>query len=140
MVKVADLGVASVPDRTRITTSGSIIGSLNYMAPEQLDTGPVTPAIDIYALSTVAFEMLSGVKAREAPNPVALAHAIATKPPPSLREAWPAAPPAATDLLTRGMSRMPSATRSRRGTRDRAGGGARRPAREARHPPRLSGD
>jgi hypothetical protein len=108
-VKVADLGVASVPDRTRITTSGSIIGSLNYMAPEQLDTGPVTPAIDIYALSAVAFEMLSGVKARESPNPVALAHAIATKPPPSLRDAWPAAPPAATDLLTRGMSREPRA-------------------------------
>jgi hypothetical protein len=79
------------------------------MAPEQLDTGPVTPAIDIYALSAVAFEMLSGVKARESPNPVALAHAIATKPPPSLREAWPAAPPAATDLLTRGMSREPRA-------------------------------
>jgi serine/threonine protein kinase len=108
-VKVADLGVASVPDRTQITTSGSIIGSLNYMAPEQLDTGPVTPAIDIYALAAVAFEMLSGVKAREAPNPLALAHAIATKPPPSLSEAWPAAPPAATDLLTRGMSREPRA-------------------------------
>jgi serine/threonine protein kinase len=108
-VKVADLGVASVPDRTQITTSGSIIGSLNYMAPEQLDTGPATPAIDIYALAAVAFEMLSGVKAREAPNPLALAHAIATKPPPSLSEAWPAAPPAATDLLTRGMSREPRA-------------------------------
>ncbi len=108
-IKVADLGVASVPDRTQITTSGSIIGSLNYMAPEQLDAGPATPAIDIYALAAVAFEMLSGVKAREAPNPVALAHAIATKPPPSLGEVWPAAPPAATDLLARAMSRDPRA-------------------------------
>lgn len=106
-VKVADLGVASVPDRTRITTSGSIIGSLNYMAPEQLDSGPVTPAIDIYALAAVAFEVLSGVKARDAPNPVALAHAISTRSPPSLSEAWPAAPRAATDVLRRGMSREP---------------------------------
>ena len=39
-VKVADLGVASVPDRTQITTTGSIIGSLVYMAPEQLEPGP----------------------------------------------------------------------------------------------------
>src|ERR1700749_3261994 len=54
-VKVADLGVASVPDRTQITTSGSIIGSLNYMAPEQLESRPVTPALDVYALSAVAF-------------------------------------------------------------------------------------
>jgi eukaryotic-like serine/threonine-protein kinase len=106
-VKVADLGVASVPDRTQITTAGSIIGSLNYMAPEQLESGPATPALDVYALSAVAFEVLSGVKAREAPNPVALAHVIATKPPPSLRDAWPAAPRAVTELLRRGMSREP---------------------------------
>ena len=106
-VKVADLGVAYVPDRTQITTSGSIIGSLSYMAPEQLDSGAVTPAIDIYALSAVAFEVLSGVKARQAPNAMALAHAIATKPPPSLGDAWPAAPPEVTTLLRRGMSRDP---------------------------------
>ena len=106
-VKVADLGVASVPDRTQITITGSIIGSLNYMAPEQLESGPATPALDVYALSAVAFEVLSGVKAREAPNPVALAHEIATKPPPSLSDAWPEAPRAVTELLRRGMSRAP---------------------------------
>ena len=106
-VKVADLGVASVPDRTQITTSGSIIGSLSYMAPEQLEGGPATRAVDIYALSAVAFEVLSGVKARDAPNPVALAHAITTNPAPSLNEAWPAAPRAVTAVLRRGMSREP---------------------------------
>jgi eukaryotic-like serine/threonine-protein kinase len=106
-VKLADLGVASVPDRTQITTTGSIIGSLSYMAPEQLDDGPVTPAIDIYAFSAVAFEVLSGVRARDAPNPVALAHAIATNPAPRLKEAWPAAPGSVSDLLRRGMSREP---------------------------------
>src|SRR6185437_6659409 len=107
-VKVADLGVASVPDRTSITTVGSIIGSLNYMAPEQLEPGPVTPALDIYALSAVTFEVLSGVKARKAQNPVALAHSIATKPPPSLQDAWPEAPRAVAELLRRGMSRRPA--------------------------------
>jgi eukaryotic-like serine/threonine-protein kinase len=106
-VKVADLGVASVPDRTQITTSGSIIGSLNYMAPEQLEPGPVTPALDVYALSAVAFEVLSGTKAREASNPLALAHVIATKPPPRLGDVWPEAPRAVTELLQRGMSREP---------------------------------
>jgi eukaryotic-like serine/threonine-protein kinase len=106
-VKLADLGVASVPDRTQITTTGSIIGSLSYMAPEQLDDRAVTPAIDIYAFSAVAFEVLSGVRARDAPNPVALAHAIATNPPPSLRDAWPGAPASVSDLLRRGMSREP---------------------------------
>ena len=104
-VKVADLGIASVPEQTRITTAGSMVGSLSYMAPEQLEDGQSTPAIDVYALSAVAFEMLSGRKARREANPVALAHAISTLPPSDLREAWPDAPFAAADLLIGGMAR-----------------------------------
>ncbi len=107
-VKLADLGIASVPDRTRITSSGAVLGSFRYMAPEQLADAPATPAIDVYALSAVAFEALSGQKARREPNPMALAHAISTQPPPDLREAWPEAPSAASELLTRGMARDPN--------------------------------
>ena len=93
---MADLGITSVPDRTRVTTAGSVVGSLSYMAPEQPEDAPLTPAIDVYALAAVAFEALSGRKARREPNAVALAHAISTQQaPPDLREAWPAAPPAA---------------------------------------------
>ncbi len=106
-VKLADLGVASVPDRTRITSSGAVVGSLRYMAPEQVENGRSTKAIDIYALAAVAFEVLSGRKARLEDNPLALAHAIATHPPPDLRTAWPEAPAPAAALLERAMSRDP---------------------------------
>ncbi|HEY2005059.1 MAG TPA: serine/threonine-protein kinase [Solirubrobacteraceae bacterium] len=106
-VKVADLGIASVSDRTQITTSGAIVGSLGYMAPEQMHEAPATPAIDIYALAAVAYETLSGTKARRESNPVALAYAMENKPPPDLREVWPAAPAAAADLLERAMDRDP---------------------------------
>jgi hypothetical protein len=107
VVKLADLGIASVPGRTRITTVGTILGSFGYMAPEQLEERPATPAIDIYALAAVAFEMLSGRKARPESNPLAVAHAIATQSPPDLREAWPQAPAAAAEVLRRGMARDP---------------------------------
>src|SRR5947209_2100335 len=107
-VKLADLGIASVPERTRITSAGMMLGSFRYMAPEQLDEGPVTPAIDIYALSSVAFEALSGQKARQEPNPMALAHAISTSPPPDLRDRWPDAPRGAADVLKRGLALEPS--------------------------------
>lgn len=107
-VKVADLGIAAIPDRTRITTVGSVVGSLSYMAPEQLDNSPSTPAIDVYALAALAYEALSGEKARRETNPVTLAHAIATQEPPDLRNVWPDAPPGAADLLRRGMSRDPA--------------------------------
>jgi len=108
-VKLADLGIASAPDRTRITIAGSVLGSFGYMAPEQLEDGRVTAAIDIYALAAVAFEGLSGRKAHPETNPVAAAHAIATGPPPDLREAWPDAPPATAALLTLAMARDPAA-------------------------------
>jgi eukaryotic-like serine/threonine-protein kinase len=108
MVKLADLGIASTLDGTRITTSGAVLGSFRYMAPEQLSDHPSTPAIDIYALSAVAYEALSGCKARREPNPVALAHAIATQPPPDLRHVLPSVPVEAATLLSQGMARDPA--------------------------------
>jgi serine/threonine-protein kinase len=106
-VKLADLGIAAVPDRTQITTAGSVLGTYRYMAPEQLEGAPALPAADVYGLAAVAFEALSGHKARQEPNPLALAHAIATQPPPDLREVWPKAPAAAAEVLMQGMSRDP---------------------------------
>jgi eukaryotic-like serine/threonine-protein kinase len=107
-VKLADLGIASVPDHTRITTAGTVLGSFRYMAPEQLKDGPATRAIDIYALAAVAFEALSGRQARREQNALAVAHAIATQPPPDVREFWPEAPAAAAEVLIQGMCRDPA--------------------------------
>jgi serine/threonine-protein kinase len=103
-VKLADLGVAAVAERTQITAAGDVVGTFSYMAPEQLEGRMSNPAVDIYALAAVAFEMLSGQRARPEPNPLALAHAIATQPPPQLHDAWPEAPAAATAILQRGMA------------------------------------
>jgi serine/threonine protein kinase len=107
-VKLADLGVAAVAERTQITTAGAVVGTFSYMAPEQLDGRPSDPGVDIYALSAVAFEVLSGHKARPEPNPLALAHAIATRPSPDLRDGWPEAPADAAALLQRGMAFDPA--------------------------------
>jgi serine/threonine-protein kinase len=103
-IKLADLGVADVADRTRITESGAMVGSFSYMAPEQLNGADPSPAMDVYALGAVAYEMLAGEKARPEANPLALAHAISTQPPPDLRDVWPQAPPAAAAVLERAMS------------------------------------
>ncbi|MBV9413392.1 MAG: serine/threonine protein kinase, partial [Solirubrobacterales bacterium] len=108
-VKLADLGVADVADRTRITSAGAVVGSFSYMAPEQLDGTAPSPAMDVYALAAVAYEMLAGEKARPQANALALAHAIATEPPPDLRKVLPAAPAAAALALRRGMSADPAA-------------------------------
>ena len=108
-VKLADLGVADVGDRTRITTAGAVVGTFSYMAPEQLDGAQPSPRMDVYALAAVAYELLSGEKARPETNPLALAHAIATLPPPDLRRVQPRAPREAASVLQRGMSADPAA-------------------------------
>ena len=62
-VKLADLGIATAADSTRITRTGGMLGTAAYMAPEQAEPGPATAAADVYALAAVAFEVLTGRRA-----------------------------------------------------------------------------
>jgi eukaryotic-like serine/threonine-protein kinase len=106
-VKLADLGIAKALERTELTRSGTLLGTPAYMAPEQLEGGPLGPATDIYALAAVAFEALSGSKARTGRTAVEIAHRVATEPPPDLQDAWAGAPDAAADAVAWGMEPAP---------------------------------
>jgi eukaryotic-like serine/threonine-protein kinase len=103
--KLADLGIAFAAERaTHITRTGAVLGTPSYMAPEQLEGREVGPTTDVYALGAVAFEALSGRKARPGASPMEIAHRIATEPAPELREAWPEAPAAAAEALCAAMA------------------------------------
>jgi serine/threonine-protein kinase len=106
--KLADLGIATAAEYTKITLSGTVLGTAAYMAPEQLEGEDSGPAADVYSLATVAFEALSGRKARLGSTPMEIAHRVATEPPPDLRDAWPTAPPGAAEALKCGMAREPA--------------------------------
>jgi serine/threonine-protein kinase len=105
--KLVDLGIATASERTQITAVGTVLGTPSYMAPEQLEGGRITKAVDIYALGAVAFELLSGGKARKGRTPMEIAHQIASEPAPDIREAWTDAPPAAAAALQSAMTRDP---------------------------------
>ncbi len=107
VTKLADLGIATAADQTRITRSGIVLGSVAYMAPEQLDGAQAGPAADVYALAAVCFEALAGRRARSGRTPMEIAGAIATQPPPDLRDHLQEAPAAAADVLRRGLDRDP---------------------------------
>jgi eukaryotic-like serine/threonine-protein kinase len=107
VTKLVDLGIATAQDHTRLTHSGMVLGTAAYMAPEQLEGGETTPATDIYALAVVAYEALTGERAREGRTPIEIAHRIATDPPPDIRDAMPSASPEAADVLKRAMARDP---------------------------------
>lgn len=108
VTKLVDLGIATASDQTRLTSSGMVLGTATYMAPEQLEGGETGPSTDIYALAVVAYEALTGQRARSGRTPLEIAHRIATEPPPDLRERLPDAPAAAAELLEQGMARDPA--------------------------------
>jgi hypothetical protein len=103
--KLADLGIATAAEVTHITRTGTVMGTAPYMAPERLEGHAGGPAADVYALATVAYEALTGHKARQGRSAVEIAHAVMGEPPPDLRVHLPDAPAAAADVLARGMAR-----------------------------------
>jgi eukaryotic-like serine/threonine-protein kinase len=107
VTKLVDLGIATAADQTKITRSGIVLGTAAYMAPEQLDGSETGPATDIYALAVVAYEALSGKRARQGRTPIEIAHQVATEGPPDLQEVWSEAPSDAAAVLCRGMARDP---------------------------------
>lgn len=60
IVKLLDFGLARARFQTRITRTGFLMGTLNYMAPEQLTDSQCSTASDIFSLGTAFYEMLSG--------------------------------------------------------------------------------
>ncbi len=108
VAKLVDLGIATATGQTRLTRSGTVLGSAPYMAPEQLEGREVGPPADVYALATVCYEALAGRRARPGRTPMEIAHRVATADPPDVRDLAPDVPPAAAEALVRGMARDPA--------------------------------
>ncbi len=59
-VKITDFGVARAADDASLTRSGAIVGTPQYMAPEQAKSGPLDPRTDLFSLGSVLYTMVSG--------------------------------------------------------------------------------
>lgn len=108
-LKLADFGIAALHDQERLTSTGAITGSLAYMAPERLDDGRFSAASDVYAVGVILFELCAGHTPFGGRGSAQLAASILTRDAPSLTEAAPAVPPALASLVSRCLSREPSA-------------------------------
>jgi serine/threonine-protein kinase len=83
-VKVADFGLVRAVD-TVTSTTGAVLGTVSYLAPEQIEHGTSDTRVDVYACGVVLYEMLTGAKPYTADSPaqVLYQHLHADVPPPS---------------------------------------------------------
>ncbi|MGW5785132.1 Stk1 family PASTA domain-containing Ser/Thr kinase [Streptomyces sp. NPDC003757] len=83
-VKVADFGLVRAVD-TVTSTTGSVLGTVSYLAPEQIENGTADPRVDVYACGVVLYEMLTGAKPHDGNSPavVLYKHLHEDVPPPS---------------------------------------------------------
>jgi serine/threonine protein kinase len=92
---------------SNVTAQGTIVGTLRYMAPEQLEEGAVDPRTDIHAFGTLLHEMATGKPVFDAKSRASLIAAILKEPPPSLAALAPATPPALARIVERCLAKDP---------------------------------
>ena len=85
-VKITDFGIARVADQASLTATGQVMGTVQYLAPEQATGKPATPSTDIYSLGIVAYEALKGSRPFTGETQMAIAMSQINDPPPALPE------------------------------------------------------
>ncbi|WP_051549308.1 serine/threonine-protein kinase [Nocardioides sp. URHA0032] len=103
-VKVTDFGIARAAEGLGLTQTGEVMGTPQYLSPEQAQGQTATPASDVYSLGVVAFECLAGHRPFQADTAVATALAHLREPVPELPETVPGDLAA---VVRRSMAKLP---------------------------------
>jgi serine/threonine protein kinase len=93
---------------TGLTSTGQFMGTLDYVAPEQIEGKAVDGRADQYALACAAVEMLTGAPPFRRDENIALMWAQLSEAPPVLRERRPELPPAIDDVMARALAKAPA--------------------------------
>ena len=104
-VKITDFGIARAAEGMALTQTGQVMGTPQYLSPEQAQGGTATPASDVYSLGVVAFECLAGRRPFVGETPVATALAHLREPVPELP---PDVPADLAAVVRRAMSKDPA--------------------------------
>ena len=91
-----------------LTKTGHVVGTLDYIAPEQIRGQDASPASDVYAFAAVLYETLTGQVPFPRPSEAALLFAHVSDPPPKVSELRPDLPPEIDDVIAAGLAKLPS--------------------------------
>ncbi|OLE66805.1 MAG: hypothetical protein AUG09_05665 [Acidobacteria bacterium 13_1_20CM_2_68_7] len=101
------LSALPTEDKSPLTAEGTIVGTLQYMAPEQLEGKEADARTDIFALGTVLYEMATGQRAFKGKSQASLIAAILTSEPPPISSLQPMTPPALDRLVKTCLAKDP---------------------------------
>jgi len=107
LVKLTDFGIVRVAEDAGLTNSGIVLGTADYLSPEQARGETLTASSDLYSLGVVMFEMLTGRPPFVGPTAVSIAMQHASTNPPPLRQFNPAIPPIVEQLVIRSLEKEP---------------------------------
>jgi len=99
--KIMDFGIARTAAGAGITGEGAIIGTPEYMSPEQVEGKEADQRSDIYALGVILFEMVVGSPPFEGETPFSIANKHKTEPPPIPKKLLPQIPDALSKIILR---------------------------------------
>jgi serine/threonine protein kinase len=95
------LGADDATARMALTAKGTIVGTLQYMAPEQLEARPADSRTDLFALGAILYEMTTGHRAFDGASPASIITAIMSRDPEPMSARIPMAPPLLDQLVRR---------------------------------------
>ncbi len=107
LVKLTDFGIVRVAETAGLTNSGIVLGTADYLSPEQARGENLTASSDLYSLGVVMFEMLAGRPPFVGPTAVSIAMQHASTNPPPLRQFSPLVPPVLEQLVNRTLQKEP---------------------------------
>ena len=108
VVKIVDFGLAKLSGRTKLTKTGSTLGTIAYMSPEQLQSGDVDARADIFSLGVVLYEMLTGKTPFRGDHEAALMYSIVSEEPEPLQHYIADAPSELIHILSRALEKSPA--------------------------------
>ena len=108
LLKVTDFGIARAGAESEMTEAGSVIGTAQYLSPEQAHGGELTSASDCYSAGVVLYEMLTGRVPFDGERPVVVAMKQINEPPVPPRTYEPDVPPALEAVVMTALAKRPS--------------------------------
>jgi serine/threonine protein kinase len=106
-VKITDFGIAKVTTSQQFTQTGTILGTPNYMSPEQVQGLAVTGRADQFSLGVIAFEMLTGDRPFTGEHLTTVVYKIVAEDPPPAHRLNPTLGPQIDSVLRRGLAKKP---------------------------------